>query len=129
MNEISGRRKTGYILGLIVGLLNIPASFVPSGQTATGSPTGPPVQILIFGLVGGVLIALLLAVAWRKRSRALTRAAAVLMILVALTAVPAFSLPDLPAWVKLFAGLYVLATLVSLVLLFSPARRPAPVLS
>jgi heme A synthase len=129
MDQISGRRKAGYILGVIVGLLNIPGAFVPSGQTDTGSPTGPPFQILIFGVVAGVLAAALLAVAWRRRSRALTRAAAVLMILLALTAVPAFTAPDVPAWIKLIAGAYVLSTLVSLVLLFSPARRPAPVLS
>ncbi len=44
MNEISGRRKAGYILGIVVGLQNIPGAFVPSGQTATGSPTGPPLE-------------------------------------------------------------------------------------
>jgi lysylphosphatidylglycerol synthetase-like protein (DUF2156 family) len=128
MNEISGRQKAGFILGGIVGFVNIPGAFVPSGQTATGAPTGPPMEILMFGVVGGVLIMGLLAVAWRKRSRALTRAAAVLMILVALTAVPAFFTPEVLAWIKLFAGCYVLATLVSLVLLFSPSRRPAAVL-
>ncbi len=50
------------------------------------------------------------------------------MILTALTAVPAFSWPDVAAWIKLYAAVFILATLVSLVLLFSPARRAASVL-
>lgn len=127
MNAITGRRKAGYILGIIVGLLNIPGALVPGGETASGAPTGPPLAIRLFGLGAGIIIAVLLAMAWRNRSRALTRAAAVLMILTALTAVPAFSPPDIPAWIKLFAAVFILSTLASLVLLFSPTRRPVTV--
>jgi peptidoglycan/LPS O-acetylase OafA/YrhL len=128
MNEISGRQRAGYVLGLIVGFTNIPGAFVPGGETESGAPTGPPVQILAFGVVAGVLIMGLLALAWRTGRRGLVRIAAVLMILVALTAVPAFFIDTVPAWVKLFAAAYVLATLAALVLLFSPVRRPVPVL-
>jgi hypothetical protein len=124
MKEISGRQKAGYVLGLIVGFVNIPGAFVPGGETESGSPTGPPMEIVVFGLVAGLAIMGLLAAAWRTGKRGFLRAAAVLMILVALTAVPAFFIDTVPAWVKLFAGAYVLATLASLVLLFSPARQP-----
>jgi hypothetical protein len=125
--KISGRQKAGYILGLIVGFTNIPGAFVPGGDTESGAPTGPPVEILAFGVVAGGLIMALLALAWRTGRRPLVRVAAVLMILVALTAIPAFFIDTVPAWVKLFAGAYVLATLASLVLLFSPSRRPVAV--
>lgn len=127
MSTITGRRKSGYILGIAVGLVNIPGMFVPGGETESGSPTGPPLPILVFGLVAGLLIAGLLALSWRNGSRGLMRTAAVLMILVALTAVPAFFGPEIPLWIVAFAGIYVLATVVSLVLLFAPERQPASV--
>ena len=124
---ISSRRKAGLVLGIVVGLVNVPGSFVPGGETETGSPTGPPLFILLFGLVAGILIAGLLAAAWVRRSRALVRVAAVVMVLVALSAVPAFFMPDVPAWIVAFAGLYVLATVAALVLLLAPERQPVPV--
>ncbi len=127
MSETTGRRRTGFVLGMLVGFANIPGVFVPGGETDTGSPTGPPLPVLLFGLVAGIAIMGLLARAWQTGSRGLVRAAAVLMVLVALTAVPAFFSPDIPAWIVAFAGVYVLATVASLVLLFAPQHRPASV--
>lgn len=124
MNEISSKQRAGYILGLVVAFANIPAALIPGGVDDSGSPVGPPLPIVLFGVVVGLATMVLLALAWRTDRRGYLRAAAVLMILVALTAVPAFPIPTVPAWVKLVAGTGVLATLVSLVLLFSPARKP-----
>ena len=127
MNEISGRQKAGYILGLLVGFANIPGAFVPGGETESGAPTGPPTVIVILGLVLGVLIMALLAAAWRTGRRGYLRGAAVLMILAALLAVPGVLTTSVEPWIRVLAGTYVLATLAALVLLFSPSRRPVSV--
>ena len=127
MDQISSRRRAGLALGIVVGLSNIPAAWIPGGETESGSPTGPPPFIVMFGLGAGLIIAGLLVAAWRRRSRALVRVAAVVMVLVALSAVPAFFGPDVPPWVVAIAGAYVLATVVALVLMFAPERREAVV--
>jgi hypothetical protein len=124
MEQISGRRKAGLVLGIVVALTNIPGAWIPpNGTTTSGEAVGPPLEVLVFGAVAGGLIALLLVAAWLRRSRALLRVASVLMVLVALTAVPAFFVTGVPAWVVAFAGAYVLATVVALVLLLAPERR------
>jgi hypothetical protein len=53
------------------------------------------------------------------------RAAAVLLAITALTALPAFFVAGMAAWIRLFAGLYVLGTIAAIVLLFSPGPRRA----
>jgi uncharacterized membrane protein len=125
MNSYSSRQRTGFILAAIVAFSNLPGAFVPTGDDDGG---GPPIGILIFGAVAALLILGLLYRAWRSESEGSLRVAAGLMIVVALTAVPAFFVSDVPAAVRLFAGLYILGTIVSVVLMFSPARRPVPVL-
>ena len=49
------------------------------------------------------------------------------VILNMLTSLPAFFV-DVPAWLKLLVGVSVLISITSVVLMFSPARRPVPVL-
>ena len=126
-NEMSGRQKAGYVLGLVVGFANIPGVFVPGGETETGAPTGPPVEVLAAGVVLGLLIMGLLLAAWRTGRRGLLRAAAVLMILAALLAVPCVLNATVELWIRVLAGSYILATLAALVLLFAPAPRPVAV--
>jgi len=126
MNQIDGRHRAGLVLGILLGLSNTIPVF-PTGGDDAGSPAGPPIEVAVFGIVAGVLIAGLLALAWRRRSRALVRVAAVLMVLTALSAVPAFFVSGVPSWVVAGAGVYVLTTVVALVLMFAPERRSAPV--
>ena len=125
MNEYSSRQRAGFILGAVVAFANLPGAFVPTGDDDGG---GPPLEILIFGAAAAVIIMGLLYKAWSSGSRGALRVAAGLLIVVALTAVPAFFVPDVPAGLRLFAGLYILGTIVSVVLLFSPSRQPVPVL-
>lgn len=123
MNGISARQHAGLVLGIIVGLVNIPAAFIPGGNNDAGDPTGPPVFVLVVGAVVGVLIALFL-LQWRRTDgRGWLRTSAVLMILLALLALPGVFTPSVEGWVRVAAGVYVLGTLASLVMLFSPGGR------
>lgn len=125
MNTYSSRQQAGFVLAAIVAFANLPGAFVPTGDDDGG---GPPLGILIFAAVAAIVIIGLLAKAWRDGSRGAMRVAAGLLILTALSAVPAFFVEDVPAALQLFAGLYILGTIVSVVLLFSPAQRRVPVL-
>jgi hypothetical protein len=128
MNQLSGRQRVGYILGIVVGFVNLPGAFVPGGEDSSGAPTGPPVEILVVAAVLGLLIMGLLVGAMRTGRHGFTRAAAVFLVLGALLALPGVLTTSVDAWIRVFAGLYVLATLTSLVLMFSPARRAVPAL-
>jgi len=125
MNQYSSRQRAGFVLAALVAFANLPGAFVPTGDDDGG---GPPIGILIFGAVAAIVIMGLLYKAWRDGSRGALRVAAGLLILTALSAVPAFFVEDVPAALRLFAGLYILGTIVSVVLLFSPSRQPVPVL-
>jgi hypothetical protein len=65
--------------------------------------------------------------AWRTGSRVAIRVAAGAMIVITLTALPAFFV-DVPAGIKALVGVSVLLTIATVVLMFSPARHPEPVL-
>ena len=123
--EYPTRQKAGFVLAVIVALLNVPGAFLPTGGTSESDPPGPPLAVLLLGLVLGLVTVGLLMWGWRTGRRGPVRGAAVLLVLIALTAVPAFFVPGIGAWIRLFAGIYVLATIAAVVLLFSPGRRPA----
>jgi peptidoglycan/LPS O-acetylase OafA/YrhL len=124
--EYSTRQKAGFVLATIVALLNIPGAFIPTSGSDTTAPTGPPVAVLVIALVLGLVVVGLLLWAWRTGRRGPLRAAAVLLVVLALSALPAFFVASIAAWIRLFAGLYVLATLAAIVLLFSPGPRRLP---
>ncbi|RZS91115.1 hypothetical protein EV189_0348 [Motilibacter rhizosphaerae] len=116
---VTSRQGAGYVLGILVGLANIPGAFIPAGDDGAG----PPVAVLVVSLVLGVLTVALLALAWRTRSRGALRASAVLLVINVITSLPAFFVSGVQAWVRLVAGLFVLASVAALVLLFSPDGR------
>ena len=122
--DYSPRQKAGFVLGSIVALLNIPGAFIPTSGTDESTPAGPPVAVLVIALVLGLAAVGLLAWAWRTGRRVPVRAAAVLLVITALSAVPAFFVDSIAAWIRLFAGAYILATIAAIVLLFSPGPHP-----
>ena len=124
--EYSARQKAGFVLAAVVALVNIPGAFIPTSDSDHGPNPGPPVAVLVGALVLGLVVVGLLLWAWRTGRRGPVRAAAVLLVLIALTALPAFFFAGMAAWIRLFAGLYVLATIVAVALLFSPPRRRLP---
>jgi hypothetical protein len=129
MTELSSRQRAGYVLGMIVGFANLPGAFVPGGEDGSGSPTGPPVAVLALGAVLGLVVMALLYQSWRTGRRAWLRSAAVLMILLALLALPGVLTPTVDAWIRVLAGAYVLLTVAALALLFAPAARRTPSLA
>ena len=121
MHEYTPRQRAGFVFGIVLSLLNIPGAFIPTGGSGDSETAGPPVAVLALGAALGLLAAGLLYMGYRNKSRGLVRAAVVVLVLIALTAAPAFFVDGVAAWVRLGAGLYVLATVATIVLLFSPA--------
>ena len=124
MTEITDRRRTGFILSAVVAFSNIPFAFTPTSEDGSG---GPPLGVVVFGVVCAVIILGLLRWAYVSGKAGALRIAAGLMVLVALSAVPAFFVEDVPIWAQLAAGAYIVGTVVALALLFSPSRQHAAV--
>ena len=123
MNTTSTRQKVGLTLAGLYSLGNIPSVFFPTPD----GEEGPPFGILVIGTVLGVIGLVAVVMAWRSGNRVALRVAAGAMIVLTLTGLPAFFV-DVPAAIKLLVGLSVLVTIAAVVLMFSPARRPSPVL-
>ena len=122
MNHTSARQKIGLLLAGFLSLTAVPSVLTPTPD----GEVGPPFGILLLSTVLGVIGLAAVVAAWRGNRTAL-RIAAGAVILNMLTSLPAFFV-DVPAWVKLLVGVSVLISITSLVLMFSPARRPVPVL-
>ena len=122
MNHTSARQKVGLLLAGLLSLFAVPSVFTPTPD----GDVGPPFGILILGTVLGVVGLIAVVAAWRGNRPAL-RVAAGAVILNMLTSLPAFFV-DVPAWLKLLVAISVLISITSVVLMFSPARRPVPVL-
>jgi hypothetical protein len=114
------KQKIGLVLCGLYSLGNIP-SFLeapPDGEE------GPPMAILVVGTLLGIIGLVATVMAWRGNRVAL-RVAAGSIILVTLTALPAFFV-DVPMFIKALTGVSVVLTVVAVVLMFSVQRRPAP---
>lgn len=125
MTAHSSRQRCGFGLGILVGLQNVATVFLLGADDGSADPTGPPVWVVLFGVLTGVLIIGLLVASRIRQSRGLIRAACVLMVLAALSAVPAFGQDSVPAGVKLVAGALVLTTVLAVALLLSRPTEEA----
>ena len=123
MSPISTRQKVGLVLAGVMSVINIPSVFFP----APDGDEGPPLAVLAVNSVLGIIGLVALVIAWRSGTKAAIRVAAGTLILNAITSLPAFFV-DVPAGLKAVVGVSVLVTVATVVLMFSPARRPAPVL-
>jgi hypothetical protein len=123
MNTTSKRQKVGLVLAGIYSALNIAGVLFPPPE----GEVGPPIGILIVDSVLGLVGLAAVIITWRTGNRAALRVAAGAIILMALTALPAFFV-DVSAAIKLLAGVSTLIVIVAVVLMFSPGRRPTPVL-
>jgi hypothetical protein len=123
MNTTSKRQKVGLLLAGIYSALNILGVLFPTPEGQDGPPIGILIVDSVLGLVGLVAV----IVTWRTGNRAALRVAAGAIIIMTLTALPAFFV-DVPAGIKLLVGVSVLLTIAAVVLMFSPGRRSTPVL-
>lgn len=121
MTTTSKRQKTGLVLAGIYSAVSIPSVLFP----APDGVEGPPVGILLIGSVLGVVGLAAVVLAWRTANRTALRVAAGAIIVITLTALPAFFV-DVPAGIKLMVGVSVLVTIAAVVLMFSPARPTVP---
>ena len=121
---ISTRQRIGLVLAGLFSAGNLPSALfsTPAGQE------GPPFSILVVDTLLGVVGLVAVVVAWRTGSRVAFRAAAGAIIVVTLTGLPAFFV-DVPAGIKLLVAASTLLTILAVVLLFSPARRPVSALA
>jgi uncharacterized membrane protein len=116
--------STGQRIGLAIGMLVGLETCVDSFRLARGTdPTPIPIVALFAGL--GAFIVGLLGLAWWKQTRGAIRAAAVLIILNALAAVPAFAVADVPVGARLSAGFAILGGVAAVILLYT-GRRSQP---
>jgi hypothetical protein len=123
MNTTSKRQKVGLVLAGIYSALNIAGVLFPPPEGQEGPPMGILIVDSVLGLVGLVAV----IVTWRTGNRAALRVAAGAIIIMGLTALPAFFV-DVPAGIKLLAGVSTLFVIAAVVLMFSPGRRSTPVL-
>lgn len=122
MNQLSTRQKTGLVLAGLLSVTTVPSVLMPTPQ----GEVGPPVAVLLLSSVVGVIGVVAVVLAWRGSALAL-RVAAGAVILPTLTALPAFFV-EVPAWVRLMVAASVVLAVAAVVLMFSPAHRPAPAL-
>jgi hypothetical protein len=115
------KQKVGLVIAALYSLTNIPSVLfeTPEGQA------GPPLAILAVGSILGVIGLVAAVWAWHGNPVAL-RVAAGAIILVTLTALPAFFV-DVPMAIKALVAFSVVLILVAVVLMFSANRRPASV--
>jgi hypothetical protein len=122
METTNTRQRVGLVIAGLISATSVPGAFSPTPD----GETGPPYGILVLGTVLGVVGLVAVVLAWRG-SRGALRVVAGTLIINLLTALPAFFV-DVPAWLKLAVGVSVLVSVAAIVLMFSGARRPVPVL-
>jgi hypothetical protein len=119
---LSTKNKIGLVIAGLLGLADIPAALVP---TADGE-VGPPYAILVLGSILGVVTVVAVVIGWTKANRGAIRVAAGARIVSVLTALPAFFV-EVPWFIKLLVTAAVVLTVISVVLMLSPARQASPV--
>jgi hypothetical protein len=119
---LATKQKVGLVLCFINSLLSVPSYFEGTPDSAQD---GPPEAVMILASVLGVVGVVATVLAWRGSGVAL-RVAAGAIIINTLTSLPAFFV-DVPLWLKILVAGGVVLCVVTVVLMFSGPRRPAPV--
>jgi len=110
-------QKVGLVIAGLYSLSNIPSVFIP----APDGETGPPLFILAIDTVLGVVGVVAVVAAWRGSALG-ARVAAVSIILITLTALPAFFVSGIPAVIRVLVGVSVLVTVLAVYLMLAPRR-------
>jgi hypothetical protein len=114
----STRNKFGFVLAILFSAPNLVGPLFPTPD----GEVGPPMLVLALGAFLGVVIIAAVALGWARGNRAAIRVASAAIIVSAITALPAFFVPEVPAALRVIAAATVLLAIVSVVLMLSPAR-------
>lgn len=102
--------RAGLVLFGLLSLTDVVMTFLPSPPDE-----GPPLAILISGLVLGVVSLILIALVLRTGSRALLAVLVACRVASALTAVPAFLVDGVPGPFVVLAAIFCVLTVVACV--------------
>jgi hypothetical protein len=114
--------KAGFVLALVLGLLDLTAPLQPTPD----GEAGPPFAILLIDAVLGLLTVVAVIIGWRTGRRGAVRIAAGSRIVSMVTALPAFFAGVSPG-LLLIVSLLVVLTIACVALMLLPARTPVPV--
>ena len=117
---IGTRQKVGLVLAGLMSAANIPSVLFPTDE----GEVGPPMAVLVAGSILGIVGLAAAVAAWRGNPVA-ARIAAGALIIMALTALPAFFVDGVPTLVRILAAVSVLLTVVAVYLIFAAPRRSA----
>jgi hypothetical protein len=119
MSTLSTRAKIGFWLAVLLAVADLAGSLAP--VPADGE--GPPLVVIVFGAVMGLVTLGAAVFVARTGSRAGLRIMAVARILSAITALPAFFVPDVPALFVAWGAATAVLTIVAVVLLMNRSRE------
>ena len=119
---LSTKNKVGLAIAGLMGVVDCFSVLTPTPE----GEVGPPYAILVLGSILGVVTVVAVVIGWTKANRGAIRVAAGARIVSVLTALPAFFV-DVPWFIKLLVTVAVVLTVISVVLMLSPARQTAPV--
>ena len=116
---MSQLRRAGLVVLGLISFGDLAAPLLTDGET-------PPMFIALIGCALGLISLIMVGLAWGGRIwPAITLV--IVRLLSALTAVPAFLVPGVPAVPMTLAGIAIIVTLIGVVLVFAGMRRPAVV--
>jgi hypothetical protein len=121
-SALTTRNRVGLGLAALLALTDIVSVAFPTPE----GETGPPVAVLVVGLVLGLATVAALVPAWRTGSRPALRAVAGTRIVSGILALPAFFV-DPPVPLLVLAAVVFALTVGCVVLVLTPADRRAPV--
>lgn len=112
--------RVGLVLTLLLALGNATSAFFPTPD----GEAGPPFEVLLADTVLAVVAVIAVVIAWVRGSRLAARIAAGGVLLIAISAMPAFFV-DVPSGIKALAGAITLVTVLACGLMLAPGKRKA----
>ena len=123
--RLSTKNKIGIGLAVLLALADVLGVLAIPALAASGEPGPPPEVMIACGVLGVITLAAVFPTV-RAASRTGARIVCASRILSALTSIPAFFVPDVPAELVLFAAAGIVLTLVCVFLVLArPAVSPA----
>lgn len=112
--------KVGFVLALLLGLVDTPAVVQPTPE----DEVGPPIVVLVLSTACGIVTLVAVGWGWSRQSWPAIRVGAGARIVSLLLAIPAFFVEGLPGLLRVAVSVFVIVTIVTVVLMLAPARDP-----